>query len=938
MKKISLFVLTASVIIFLFIPLRAKAQQDKGSSLFKKIREKQSVSKTFIPMGKKRLSENVKQRIFNKMAEQRMAIRRMQPAEKHYSKIKKNFNPNQKALGSGVISGFVFEQDGVTPIQHQVTIEVFDDAVSYAGIDFVDDYDNYYEITDLETGDYYVWAVSGNYIDEFYDNAANFSDASLVHVQNGQVTANINFSLQPNTVGVGAISGNVTAPNGLPESNCIIEIYGENQNYQGSESVNANGDYLLSSLAAGNYKLLLRYYGDQNYASEWYENASNFSDATFISVTEGDTIKHVDFVLDWGGCIAGKIVRPDGSPLEQYDYVNLTVYDLDYNWVNSFPVDESGNFNISQLQTGSYKLQFEYDGMNNFFGGWYLEANNFESATPINVTAGDTVKNIIFTLREAGAISGRVTGPNGAPIEWEVEITAYDQTNEEVGFSQSEENGFYSISSLPSGKYKLFAEYTSMYAANIIQTPASEWFDGVYDETLAAWVDVTAGDTTKNIDFTLEAGGVIKGNVYSPENALLDYSGTVTAYDSTGKLIRQGINANLGMYMVAGLPTGSYKLYFIYNGEQNYLNEWYDGKSNFLAGDDVNVIAGHWTSGIDFTLDYVSGFKGMIKDASGNALTGETHYVLVYLIDPQTEEFAEGDVANELGGYNFKLHGVSYKIAACSGYGNWMSEDDSLSLTFYGQGHSLNDPNTETVAIIPDSIIGLDDITMQKATGSISGKVFVPITDELMTEGIYYIFAFDEDGCLAKFSAFEDESGPINGSYAVKGLRPGNYYLLALAQSQNFGVTIWATAQWYGDIFWNGSIEFLSPKMEIPQGAVPITVGTGDTPNIDFHLSMPTDVPSKSQPQVAKQYRLRQNYPNPFNPETTIQYEIPKATHVELSIYNLLGQMIQTLVDKKQSAGSYKLRWNASNLPSGIYFYHLKTKDFVKTRKCLFLK
>jgi hypothetical protein len=104
-----------------------------------------------------------------------------------------------------------------------------------------------------------------------------------------------------------------------------------------------------------------------------------------------------------------------------------------------------------------------------------------------------------------------------------------------------------------------------------------------------------------------------------------------------------------------------------------------------------------------------------------------------------------------------------------------------------------------------------------------------------------------------------------------------------------------------------------------------------------YHLQRAATGTTQDNP-LPNAYRLSPNYPNPFNPTTTIQFELPKASHVSLDIYDILGRKIATLVDLKQEAGIHSVIWNGSNNPSGLYFYRLKANDFNETKKMLLLK
>jgi flagellar hook assembly protein FlgD len=101
-------------------------------------------------------------------------------------------------------------------------------------------------------------------------------------------------------------------------------------------------------------------------------------------------------------------------------------------------------------------------------------------------------------------------------------------------------------------------------------------------------------------------------------------------------------------------------------------------------------------------------------------------------------------------------------------------------------------------------------------------------------------------------------------------------------------------------------------------------------------------------PAIVEDFKLFQNYPNPFNPTTRIEFSLPIATDVELTVYNILGQQVSSLINDQRSAGSHSVMWNADDsngmkLSSGIYFYMLKASgvdgtNFQEIKKMVLLK
>jgi hypothetical protein len=87
-----------------------------------------------------------------------------------------------------------------------------------------------------------------------------------------------------------------------------------------------------------------------------------------------------------------------------------------------------------------------------------------------------------------------------------------------------------------------------------------------------------------------------------------------------------------------------------------------------------------------------------------------------------------------------------------------------------------------------------------------------------------------------------------------------------------------------------------------------------------------------------RQFRLGQNYPNPFNPSTQIVFSLSQQGHVSLTVYDELGRLVTNVLDRNFAAGSYRVSWNGSAMPSGVYFYRLKTSLTEQTKKMILLR
>jgi len=139
----------------------------------------------------------------------------------------------------------------------------------------------------------------------------------------------------------------------------------------------------------------------------------------------------------------------------------------------------------------------------------------------------------------------------------------------------------------------------------------------------------------------------------------------------------------------------------------------------------------------------------------------------------------------------------------------------------------------------------------------------------------------------------------------------------------------------------------------------PVTIASGDSADIEYVVAyggspeevisacdsgqaryekLVTSIPIPPGSSVPSQIVLHQNYPNPFNPSTTIEYTLPHAGYLTLRVCNVLGEEVAMLVDGEHAAGTFKATWDASDLPTGVYFYRLTAGEYIQTKRMVLMR
>lgn len=390
----------------------------------------------------------------------------------------------------GAISGFVFDQKDGSPIKGAHIFVCPSNYIFDDGFHVFTDSNGSYFAEGLSLGYYkvYVLEAEGYAGNRLYDGTYDWDKAKNIMVIPPDTTAGINIGLEL----AGSISGYVYASDGitpLPQITILSEI---SEGGGGGSSSAENGSYIIRGLRPGNYTLRT---GDSGYpgwyAGEFYDSKFTGNTADIIHVSSGSNISNINFTLDEGGWITGRVFDEEtGEPISGFQLgacllngegvtpAPLTSYDGSY----KFALRE-GNYLINVFWTHGYVPE------------WYNNSYEFETATPVSVTFHQETSGINFYLSKAGSISGNIVDKDGNPVNG-ASIYAFSDKFPGNG-AISREDGNYEIEVLPSDDY-------------LVQLTASgfnsQYYNKVSDPADATLVTVNAPDETKNIDFALSQG------------------------------------------------------------------------------------------------------------------------------------------------------------------------------------------------------------------------------------------------------------------------------------------------------------------------------------------------------------------------------------------------------------------------------------------------
>ncbi len=187
----------------------------------------------------------------------------------------------------------------------------------------------------------------------------------------------------------------------------------------------------------------------------------------------------------------------------------------------------------------------------------------------------------------------------------------------------------------------------------------------------------------------------------------------------------------------------------------------------------------------------------------------------------------------------------------------------------------------------------------------------------------------------------------LRGFYKFNSVSSDVFYVNYLAQLGTSGVGAGSFIETASQSTYKEFVaQVLYPGSDVPDnGIIDMWIsGLGGLPHLgsyfvvdDLSLSSTSDVANRPN-GIPKAFGLEQNFPNPFNPTTNIIYDIPTQSHVTLTVFDVLGHEVATIVNEVQAAGRYKAVFDASALASGVYLYRIQVGSFVDSRKMIVVK
>lgn len=507
--------------------------------------------------------------------------------------VVKNVTARENRLGVNAtlalqaqIRGRVVDSSG-SPISN-ATVKLHSVSDEYSTITWVltDSSGNYY-LHGIPAGRYKLLYSaeysSGSYLEEWSGNTSGFSSAQITTLTTAQQLTASDVALATGS----EIRGVVSGPGQVPLAGVSVSLTPANDEY-GSfvwATTNAAGEFSLRGFGAGSYRINYDTSGvtSGSFASTWAGGASRFDQSTRYVIGDA-VVEDVTQTLQSAGAITGKVSAAQVSGIAR---VQVSAYSLSspYDSVAWASTDSAGNYRLSGLPTGQYKIHFDVAQVTSgsYLSQWSAGKTTFAQADVVSVTAGSTTTGRNASLAKAASISGVVKTSTGAAVSGaSISVVSASNEYDYVADGYTLSNGTYVVRSLPAGSYKLYFSYFGHSATSLSPT----WYAGKSSWSSATVVTVTAAQAKTGINVSMAKLGLISGKVTNASgDGLSDVDVIAYRQGDGGEETYGATTGGDGTYYLTALPVGSYKIHVsgAHVAEASYADTWFGGSTSSSA-------------------------------------------------------------------------------------------------------------------------------------------------------------------------------------------------------------------------------------------------------------------------------------------------------------------------------------------------------------------
>jgi hypothetical protein len=707
----------------------------------------------------------------------------------------------------GAIAGTVTNNAGGAPLRG-VQIKAFNGTGRLVGV-ARSNLLGRYRMEGIPSGSYFVLTENElGFQDELYNNLAcepfcNPVTGASVAVTAPVTTGGIDFGLNESA----SISGTVTNASATPQANVPVEIYGQIGNLLRTTTTNTSGQFRFADLAAGRFYVRTRDTSGRTDDVYWQAGNPNNTSATEpdcvgqacqvrrgtpIDLSAGGSFTSANLVLAAPGVISGQVTNQGTSAA--MSGVQVALYDARGALVNTVSSGVTGNYSFNALAAGNYFA------VTRGTPGFIDEAfNNLPCSAscdgllglPIVVTAGATTPGVNFALSVGASISGTVRDPALSPVVGTT-VQVYDSNG--IAFAQTATNpsGNYEVTNIADGTFFVRTRNDEGYIDELFNNRPC---NGYCDILSGNGVVIAGGVGVGLVNFDLANGGSINGRVTRAAGGAGVGLAEVQAFTTTGFLAGRAMTDATGLYTIAGLPDGNYKVRTA--NTAGLINQVYRTPTPLTCsptpcalsgGNTIAISGGAAIASIDFALAAGGTISGTAADLFNNPLPSGN----AVLFDSNGIEITTTPVNAGLFEFNGLANGTYYVLIENSSglidllYANVPCPAGACNIT------ALGTPITLSVRA-PNQVASVSNIDLRLPTGrQVSGRVRAGASPAALADATVYIF--NSTGVLVG----EGVSDGLGDYLTTGSFQPGTYF----AATTN-GVSRGASPNWVNELYNN---------------------------------------------------------------------------------------------------------------------------------------